>query len=360
MRILQIIQKKQFRGAEIFCCQLSNHLIRMGHEVEVCSVFDGESDLPFHKAVKSLNGNQNIRYLDYKGWRNLNEVISTYKPDLVQANAADTLKYAVFSKKIFGWKQPILYRNASISSFYINDAFTKKINSFLLESVDGIISVSRFSKDDLSYLFPVTEHKTEVIPIGIEEDETDTAPMEIHEFKSNRINLVHVGSLTQEKNHFGLLEIFQIILEDCQDAHLHIIGEGPLKSAISKKIGELGLEHNISLHGEMKDPFRYIAQADVLLLPSLIEGLPAVILEAMYCKTPVVAYNVGGISEIMNKHTGYLIEKGEQEAFKNAVLEILAARPEEKIENAYKMVKAEYMNEKIALKFEEVYRRLLE
>jgi glycosyltransferase involved in cell wall biosynthesis len=184
--------------------------------------------------------------------------------------------------------------------------------------------------------------------------------MEIHEFKSNRINLVHVGSLTQEKNHFGLLEIFQIILEDCEDAHLHIIGEGPLKSGISKKIGELGLEHNISLHGEMKDPFRYIAQADVLLLPSLIEGLPAVILEAMYCKTPVVAYNVGGVAEIVNKHTGYLIEKGEQEAFKNAVLEILAARPEEKIENAYKMVKAEYMNEKIALKFEEVYRRLLE
>lgn len=356
LRILQIIQKKQLRGAEVFCCQLSNHLLKLGHEVEVYSIFDGTSELKFQKGVKCFHGNQNMRHFDYRGWKNIHEVIKAFKPDLVQANAADTLKYTVYSKKMFGWKQPILYRNAtSVSSYYINTYLTNNINSFLLKNVNHIFSVSDFSKNDLVQLYSNTKDKTEVIPIGIDELHFENKSV----LKENSFNLIHIGSLTEEKNHLGLLQIFQSILNEKNNIHLNIIGDGPLRNKIEEKIILLGLEMSVSFHGEVSNPYDYIKQADVMVLPSIIEGMPAVLLEAMYCKTPVVAYNVGGIPEIVNEHTGFLIEKGEQEAFKNAVLEILAVKPEHKIQNAYNMVKKDFMNDKIAERFVDSYQQLV-
>lgn len=355
MRILQIIQKQQLRGAEIFCCQLSNHLLDLGHEVEVYSIFDGSSKLSFKNGVKSLKANKNNRHLDYKGWKSINDVIKKFKPHLVQANAADTLKYTVYSKKIFGWKQPIVYRNASIASFYINNYVIEAVNSFLLKNVTRIVSVSEFSQKDLVKLYKRTEKKIEVIPIGIEEFKIRNISI----WNENDFNLVHVGSLTSEKNHQDLIDIFKLVLREKANVHLHIIGEGPLKNKIQEQIEKYDLKMHISLYGEVLDPYNYIAQANALLLPSAIEGLPAVLLEAMYCKTPVVAYDVGGIGEIVNNDTGYLIKKGDKNSFKKAILEVLANKPEHKIENAYKMVKEGYLNKKIALEFEAVYKDLL-
>jgi L-malate glycosyltransferase len=107
------------------------------------------------------------------------------------------------------------------------------------------------------------------------------------------------------------------------------------------------------------------------MLPSLIEGLPGVILEAMYCNTPVVAYDVGGISEVVkNKETGLpaeghfspkvglLVRAGDEEGFVKAVQEVLAL-PKEALqqltENAHQLVVREYDNTVIAQRFIDVY-----
>lgn len=355
MRILQLIQAKQYRGAEIFCCQLSNHLLDLGHEVIIVSIYEGSAILPFRDQVMSLNRPKRNRYFDFKGWQKLDEIIKDFKPDIIQANAADTLKYAVFSKFTFKWQIPIVYRNASASSFYIKNTLSRRFNAILLKNVDLIISVSEASKKDINFLFPFTKAKSFVISVGVEKQEVALKNI----FNKNKFNIIHAGSFTREKNHFELINIFKKLVEENPELLLHLIGEGDLRKEIESKIAHEELQDSIILHGGVKDPLSYIKAADVLVLPSIIEGLPGVILEAMYCKTPVIAYNVGGVVEIANEHTGYLIEKGEQETFKNAILEILADRPENKIENAFKMVKREYMNEKIALKFVEVYRRLL-
>jgi len=95
LKILQLIQKKQYRGAEVFGCQLSNHLMALGHEVEVYSIYDGNAPLSFQgKEVKTLSRPKNRRFVDYVGWRKLARVIEEFEPDIIQANAADTLKYA--------------------------------------------------------------------------------------------------------------------------------------------------------------------------------------------------------------------------------------------------------------------------
>lgn len=355
MKILQLIQKPQNRGAETFTCQLSRHLLKMGHQVKILAVFKGEVTLDWDEKIEDIGGAAGNRFLDYKAWKTLAGHIKEFQPDIVQANAGDTLKYAVFSKKAFRWSAPITSRNASEVGRYLKSGIQKKLNRFLYKNLSQVLSVSQASQKDIVSLFPFLKEKTMVIPVGLEEKEPRTLELQPKGVQ----HIVHIGGFSFEKNHNGLLEIFQLILERKPNVHLHLVGDGPLRQEIEALVKKKNLKNKISFHGFVNNPLDYSKAGEVVVLPSIIEGLPGVLLEAMVCKTPVVAYNVGGISEIVNEQTGYLIKKGDKTAFKNAVLEVLTTRPEDKIEDAYKMVKEKYMNKKIALKFEEAYRNLL-
>ncbi len=358
MKILQLIQKKQFRGAEVFCCQLSNQLIKLGHEVEVYSIYDGKASLPLQfSQVKTLARPKKRRFIDYKGWRQLARIIDEFQPDIVQANAADTLKYAVLSKFFFNWKNPLIYRNASASSFYVKTPFSRKINEFLLKRVDAIISVSKASKKDLNKLFPFTTTMTSVVPVGVEGNGFSGENPFKPESK-NKKKLLHIGSFTKEKNHYGILEIFQQVIKAEPSVELHFLGEGMLKDKIQQRVIDFNLQTSVFFHGEVEDPTKYIKSSDILILPSLIEGLPAVVVEAMYLKLPVVAYNVGGISEILGKNTGYLIKKNDENSFASAVLKELEHPDKKKVETAYNEVSKNFMNSEIVKDFLKIYEEI--
>lgn len=350
MRILQIIQKKQYRGAEIFACQLSNHLLDQGHSVEVYSIYDGSAHLPFQAGVKTLKRDSRKRYYDLTGWRDLAEIVKKFKPDVVQANAADTLKYAVISRILFGWKSPIIFRNASASSFYIKTWSSKMMNSFLLKQTDLIISVSEASKRDLNKMFPFTELKSFVVPVGIEvNDGSKDAAFKHFDRKKN--NLIHVGSFTPEKNHLELLEMFVEIKENLPSAVLHLLGDGPLRESTQKIVKQKNLEDHVVFHREKEDPIPFVREADVLLLPSIIEGLPAVLLEAMYNKIPVVAYDVGGVSEVLEGYEKNLIPFRENEKFVQAVVDLVRHPDQTQVEAGYQRVLTGYSNGEIAKRF---------
>jgi L-malate glycosyltransferase len=351
LKILQLIQAKQYRGAEIFCCQLSNHLLDLGHEVVIVSIYEGSAILPFKKSVNSLNRPKGNRYFDLTGWKKLSDLIIEFNPDVIQANAADTLKYAVFSKLVFKWSIPLIYRNASASSFYIQNIFSRRFNAMLLKKVDLIISVSEASKKDLNGLFPFTEPKSLVIPVGVEQQKIDSVEI----FSNKKFNIIHAGSFTREKNHFGLINIFKNLARENSDLLLHLIGDGDLREEIEYKIKEENLQDSIILHGGVKEPLAYIKAADVLVLPSLIEGLPGVILEAMYCKTPVITYNVGGVSEIVMDNTGVLIDKDDENSFAEAIEKCIIKPDQIKIENAFDMVREHFLNRSIAKEFLKIY-----
>lgn len=358
MTILQLIQKPQLRGAEMFASQLSNELVQMGHTVLVVALFPGESTLPINATFIPLNRPQNKRWNDFEGWKALAKLIKEYKVDVVQCNAGDTLKFAVFSQLLNGWKTPIIARNASMVSAYIKNPVIKLLNRWMYSRTKAIISVSQLAANDLNQLFPETESKTTVIPIGI--NLQSFTPVAWKNASPTAFQIVHVGGFSFEKNHHGLLSIFEQWLKRCPDSHLHLIGDGPMRAEIEQAVATKKLTDKISFYGFSKDALHYMHQADVVILPSIIEGLPGVVLEAMYAKTPVIAYNVGGISEVIqNGATGYLVEKGDEQGFVEALEKVKnEGKTAHYVKNAYELIVKKFNNTYLAQQFETVYKAL--
>ena len=358
MKIFQLIQKPQERGAELFASVLSEELKKVGHEVVLISLFEGKSHLPFSGKQIHFQRPLQKRLWDWKAWKSFGELVQNEKPDLIQANAADTLKFAVLSRLFFGWKAPIIFRNASLMSGYISNFGVRKFNQFLLEQVEGIASVSKASQEDMNNVFRLKKPIQEVIPIGISAESR-----ELGNPNSGQKELVLIGGFSFEKNHFHLLDIFEELLQADAEFHLKLIGDGPLFNQVKNEILKRSLSEKVELKGAIKDPFSVISSNSILLLPSKIEGLPSVILEAMAHKIPVIAYGVGGIPEILkNGETGWCIPFGDKLGFIQAIQEVSNLDPKTKdkiLENAFKMVQERFTLEKVTHQFEEFYQSIL-
>lgn len=363
VKILQVIQKPQLRGAEMFACQLSNHLLEMGHDVTVICLLDGNAVLPFKGKLVNLKRPLAKRFFDIEGWKQLAKYIKENKPDIIQANAGDTLKFVVLSKLFFRWETPIVYRNANKVSDFITSRPKFIFNKFLVSQLQHIISVSELCRLDFVKTYSVSPDKTTMVPIGIEAISVDKslAADVLPYFKSGKV-IVNVASLVPEKNHEALLRITREVIREHNDIKVLILGDGKLRESLQKKITEMSLDKHVVLLGYRADVLSILSNADVFTLPSRIEGLPGVILEAFYCGVPVVAYNVGGISEVVkNDETGWLIDKDDEGKFIEAVKEVLVntTKTSQFKKNAYQFVTKEFMNDSIAGKFAAAYTKVL-
>ena len=361
MRIIQVIQKPQLRGAEIFASQLSNHLMEEGHEVIVICVMAGAAKLPFKGKMIYLNRPVSKRFLDVSGWRQLANLIGEVKPDLLQVNAGDTLKFAVGSKLFFRWTAPIIFRNANKVSDFINSAIKKQFNKFLIRQVAHVISVSELCRLDFLKTYDLTDSRVTTVPIGIELVKQDTTiPKDLQSWMSEGNVLVNVASLVPEKNHIGLLRTIKRMADEGHPVKLMIVGDGKLKGELLRQVAELQLTNQVLLTGYRTDVLAIVANAQAFVIPSLIEGLPGVILEAMYCRTPVVAYDVGGIPEVVKRgKTGYLVKAGDESAFADAICAALEGRNEFMIDQAYQQVMTQFDNRTIAQRFLAVYQQVV-
>jgi glycosyltransferase involved in cell wall biosynthesis len=322
MRILQVIQKPQLRGAEIFACQLSEELIKLGAMVDVAYLYSHSSfDLDFKLKFISLNGDPSKRSWDIKAYRTLAQTVGDGKYDLVQANASDTLKYSVFSKKLFGWKAPIVYRNANKLTEFIRHPLHRFFNRWLLGNCAYYISVSENCRQDLISLIPSAQSRSKTIAVGT----YSYNEIETHgENDAQRPVIINVGSLAPEKNHTFLIDVFDAYFKKHGRGSLWIVGDGKLKAQLMEQAERLSLAPHITFWGYRKDVIRLLHQADMLVMPSLIEGIPAAILEALSAGTPVVASAAGGIPEVIKDGVnGFCITGSEKEKYVNRIERIV-------------------------------------
>ena len=185
------------------------------------------------------------------------------------------------------------------------DNFWFNKTKYILHSSNHIITVSIRNKDILTNRLKIPSSKISVIPNGY--DKNLFYPMNKKE-SSKKLNLpldkkiiLTVGNLQPIKGHKYLLLAFSKVIKKEKDVFLIIVGNGPEKDNLKKLIAKLNLEKNVLLAGAKphNEIPLWMNAADIFVLPSLNEGNPTVIFEALGVGLPFVGTTVGGVPEII-------------------------------------------------------------
>jgi glycosyltransferase involved in cell wall biosynthesis len=140
--------------------------------------------------------------------------------------------------------------------------------------------------------------------------------------------LVAAGRLSAEKGHRYLVEAMRLLDGEDPRVCLVILGSGHAAPELRRQIEAAGLTERVVLAGFVADVPRYLAGADLVVNPSLTEGLPNVVLEALSVGAPVVATDVGGVSElVIPGRTGWLVPARDARALAGAIASALSDRP---------------------------------
>lgn len=115
--------------------------------------------------------------------------------------------------------------------------------------------------------------------------------------------VIHVGRFFEQKNHFGLLAIFERVHKQVPEAKLILVGEGPLADRVRARVEAQGLSDAVCMLGARDDAVALMARSDVLLFPSFFEGFGIVALEANAAGVPVVGSDVVGLNEAVESGT---------------------------------------------------------
>jgi glycosyltransferase involved in cell wall biosynthesis len=198
---------------------------------------------------------------------------------------------------------------------------------FVLAEADQIITVSRFNADKLLSL-GVPSNKLHVIPNGC--DKKLFKPIHMYTVRRelglplNKKILLSVGNLLDIKGHMYLIHAMQFVLKKRKDVILVIVGSGVLRENLERKARGIGLNDKIMFVGgkEHSEIPAWMNACDLFVLPSLREGFPTVIPEAMACGKPVIASNVGGIPEaISSDELGILVPPKDPESLSWAIID---------------------------------------
>lgn len=143
----------------------------------------------------------------------------------------------------------------------------------------------------------------------------DEAALECYRARGDRtgpMNFVFLASLTTRKRPNLLIDALAALRRSGIDAHLDLIGEGPLMNAVIDQIERAGLADSATVHGHLSDPYHLLAKADALVLPSLSEGLSRAGLEALFLGVPCVLRDADGNCELVrNDVNGMLFQHDE-------------------------------------------------
>lgn len=117
-----------------------------------------------------------------------------------------------------------------------------------------------------------------------------------------------IGRLTEQKGHIYLIESAAHFLNVFPSSIILIVGDGPLMETLKKQVKKLDIENKVIFAGHRDDIPEIMSIIDIFVLPSITEGLPLVLLEAMAAKKPIVASNVSGVPDVIkNGIEGLLI-----------------------------------------------------
>ena len=167
-----------------------------------------------------------------------------------------------------------------------------------------------------------------------------------------------VGRLAPTKGFSVLIKAFSRVKKEMPNSELVIVGQGRLQDKLSAEAAETGFKESIHFFGYRADVEKILQAMDVFVMPSIAEGMPGALLEAMAAGIPCIATNVGGIPEVLEQGTlGKLVKPADEKELGEAMLDFAQAGATNKqvIDEARERIKSEYNHSVIIKKLEDIY-----
>jgi glycosyltransferase involved in cell wall biosynthesis len=296
VKVLHVFGRLDSGGAESRTMDIYRQIDR--NKVQFDFAIHTEDKCYFTAEVKSLGGRiyslprfNGKNYFQYK--KNWNEFFKQH-PEyrIVHGHQTNTGFVYLREAKVNNVPVRIAHSRNSNKENFIKKHICRltKMYATHLFAVSKIAGISEFGKK------AVNEGLVEILPNAID---TKKYPYnnEVRKKKraelalGNELLIIHIGRFHPQKNHNFLLEIFEQILLTEASSKLLLVGDGPLKDEIFNKVSQKNIEASVIFAGIRSDVPELLQAADVLVFPSLFEGLPGVVLEAQAAGLPCIISN---------------------------------------------------------------------
>lgn len=297
-RVLCIISSMNAGGAETFLMKLYRNLDRTKYQMDFC-VNRSEEGL-YDAEIKALGGRIHVipcKSADLSGFKQrLKEIIiaNDYKYVLrITSNAMGFLDLKIAKK---AGAERCIARSSNSSD---GDDIKKKIVHWIGRVLYSRYVDVRIAPSDLAAKYTFGKRKYKKGQVTILHNALDVnkykfdqkSRKEIREefgVSEDTVVIGHIGRFAEQKNHMFLLQVFEEVIKKNKNAILFLVGNGELQAVVKNKALQMGIEKQIIFAGVRTDIPAILSAMDVLVLPSLYEGMPNVVIEAQATGLPCI------------------------------------------------------------------------
>lgn len=296
----------------VFCVKV----YAFGNKNVLLPFVDPSIDFVFHQASSALDG-----FI-----KDTRRIIKAENPDIVFCSLMP-LNWRL-AMACLGLKTKIVFRS---DNYIESQTFIQKIRLALAyRKADLIIAQTEEMREGLIKQLFLPSHLVTTIPNPIDTEYINRKLKESSPFENNnKVRYVAVGRITRVKGFDMLIDSFKMVLDTMPKSELYILGDYNYDlnytGLLKEKIKDYKLEYNIHFVGFTDNPYIYMKNADCFVLSSRLEGLPNVLIEALYCGTPCAAFTcIPVIDRILeNGKTGYKVELGDTVGLSQAMLDAI-------------------------------------
>ncbi|MCB0774994.1 MAG: glycosyltransferase family 4 protein [Chitinophagaceae bacterium] len=368
IRILECIRQGQIGGGESHLLSLVENLDRSEFEPIVLSFTDG----PMIERLRELGVETKVIHtlkpFDITKWKQVKRFISEKQVDIIHAHGTRAASNVLWTSRSL--QLPLIYTIHGWSFHEDQSLLVKKIRvmgeKYLTRKSDLNISVSVSNQQSGKKYIP--SFQSIVVNNGIDITKFNSE----NKFKDIRVEfgiapekilLLFIARFTFQKQPLSLIKAFKEASLVNPDLHLLMVGDGEQKAEAEMIIRQEDLENKITLVPFRQDVPDILAAADIYLLPSLWEGLPIGLLEAMAMGKTIIASNVDGTREIIeHMQNGFLVNTGNLIPELIQAIDQLSKNPDQREqfgEKAKMTVRNRFNASKMTKEIESLYRDLI-
>ena len=321
INILHLLPMNKLSGAERMGLLICKHM----SEVESYVITGGPNLAAVFKkeGIQTSHLNFSIKKLP-NVIKQLNHFVKEKQIDIIHAHDNIASLSAYLTKKRYGLTVKIVSHIHNCYPWLEGNGIHKHIDRFIRPKYDFNIACGQIVYDyyeqHASYF---NSKKTHILSNAIDANNLGISPQHQlddirQEFNlpANQTIIGYIGRLSEQKGMIPFIKALKDYKHQFENCKFLIVGSGEQEDEIKNLIKEIGLEELFIFTGFQSNVYPFYQLIDIFFLPSLYEGLPMVLLEAVGSGVPTISMNVGSISEvIINRETGILIESEKRTEF---------------------------------------------